>query len=707
MNAALEQDGRIEAASRRRRALPPPARRALLLLALGLALGASAFAAVILSSFGALTAIWPTNAIAMIALLRGPRDNGWRFGVIGVLYAGLVGAVMLAGAPPMAALALSATNLVEIGVAVILLFRFRLARADLTRPGALCGFLFCVAVAGPAAGASLGGPMVASLGAQSLAEAWWDYFSADALGAMIIAPFGMVVSRRRLRALTALTDRIWAFALFAATTAGCFYLVPQAGVSVAMLAPLMVVATLRFGVLGAASAVLWAGLLGLALSLAGLGGAGPDATGAEIRASLFHLQLGLAVLPLTTLPIAAVLAERDRALVAAAAAERARSAFLTNMSHEVRTPLNGILGLAEALARTAERPADRDLAVGIRASGETLQRLLCDVLDLARMESGEALLDSAAFDLRALGASLADETRARLTGRPIEVVLDLPDDLQALRLGPERQLRRLLAHLLDNAAKVTVEGRIVLSVRAGAGDALVLAVRDTGPGFDLEALDGLCAAFAQADASLTRSLGGAGLGLAVVRHLVEDMGGRLTLANAPEGGAVAEVALDLPRAAAAPLAADAPAAAPAPEAAAQAPDRAPRILLAEDNPANRRVVELILQMAEVELVSVENGAEAVEAFQAAPFDAVLMDVQMPVMDGLAAVRALRRLEAARAAPRTPILMLTAHALPEHRAASAAAGADAHLTKPVAAPALLEALSRALAGEALSCDSAAA
>lgn len=699
MSEGVVRDGRKGATTARRRLTPPAhlMRRAGLLLLLGLALTASSFAAVILSSFGALTAIWPTNAIALVALLRGPKDLGWRLGVIGVLYAGLVGAVMLAGAPPVAAMALSATNLVEIGVAVVLLFRFGLARADLTRPMPLIGFLLCAAVAGPAAGALLGAPMIASLGAQTFAEAWWDYFAADALGAIIIVPFGLVVTRRRLGALTARTDRLWAFALFAVLTAACFYLAPREGAALALLAPIIVVATLRFGVLGAASAVLWCGLLALALSLGGLGSAGPDATGAEIRAALFDLQLGLAVLPLATLPIAAVLAERDRALVAAAAAERARSAFLTNMSHEVRTPLNGVIGLAEALAaRSADRPADRDLALTIRSSGETLQRLLGDVLDLARSESGEALLEPVAFDLKALALDLVDETRTKLHGRPVDVILDWPAGLCPLRHGPEPRLRRVLAHLLDNAAKVTAEGRIVLSVRETA-DRLTLSVQDTGPGFDPALLDQLCDAFHQADSSLTRALGGAGLGLAVARKLAEDADGDLQLSNA-DGGARVDVTLALPPALAQPAQPALEPAQPAPDLA----DRVPRILMAEDNPANRRVVELILQMAEVELVSVENGAEAVAAFQAAPFDAVLMDVQMPVMDGLSAVRELRRLEAASAAARTPILMLTAHALPEHRAASAAAGADAHLTKPVAAPVLLDALSRALAGEPMSC-----
>ncbi|HEY1225159.1 MAG TPA: ATP-binding protein [Brevundimonas sp.] len=675
------------------------------LLGVTLLLAVVSFSSVVFSSFGALTAIWPTNAIALIALLRGPRDIGWRVGVIIGLYAALVGAVMLAGAPPVAALALSATNLIEIAVATALLVHFRLARADLTQPGALFGFLVCVALIGPMAAASAAAPMVAALSPGGWAQAWWDYFAADALGAMIIAPFGMVLTRDRLKRLASTADKLWAALLFLGLSAACVYLAKFSNASLALLAPLVVLATLRFGALGAASAVLWSGVLALGLSLTGFGAADASSGAAAIRASLFDLQLGLAVLPLASLPIAAVLAQRDRALIAATAAERARNAFLTNMSHEIRTPLNGVIGMAEILSRTTPRAADRELALTIRSSGEALQRMLCDILDLARMESGDTLLEDVAFDLRAMIHGLADEARAKLDGGPVAVAVDLPADLAALRQGPASELRQALAALLDNAAKVTKAGGVTLSLRAGDDDALTFTVRDTGPGFDLATLDTLCGAFAQADGSLTRTVGGAGLGLSIVRHLVEDMGGTLAFANRPEGGAEVSITLSLARQSEA-------AATPAEPVAETAPtpeplDRAPRILMAEDTPANRMVVELILGMVDVELTSVENGAEAVAAFTEGDYDLVLMDVQMPVMDGLSAVRAIRAREAAERGRRTPILMLTANALPEHRTASAAAGADAHLTKPITAPVLLGAVEQALSGGVLSCESAAA
>ncbi len=678
------------------------------LVAISLLLAVVSLASVMFSSFGSLTAVWPTNAIALIILLRGPRDIGWRVGVIIGLYAALVAAVLLAGAPPVAALVLSATNLVEIAVAVALLARFRLIRADLTQPGALTGFLICVAVIGPAAAATVAAPMVAGLGAGGFAGAWWDYFAADALGAMIIAPFGMVLSRKALAPLAGRDEMAWAAFLFLSLTALGIYLSAHAHASLALLAPLVVLATLRFGALGAASTVLWSGILALGLSLTGFGVADAASGGAAIRAALFDLQLGLAVLPLASLPIAAVLAQRDRALIAATAAERARNAFLTNMSHEIRTPLNGVIGMAEILSRSTPRAADREVALTIRSSGEALQRMLCDILDLARMESGVTLLEDVAFDLRAMIHGLADEARAKLHGGSVAVAVDLPADLVALRQGPASQLRQALAALLDNAAKVTRAGAVTLSVRAGDDAALVFAVQDTGPGFDLATLDTLCGAFAQGDGSLTRAIGGAGLGLSIVRHLVEDMGGTLAFANREAGGAEVSITLALARQTSS---LPAPAAPVVETIAAEPPmeplDRAPRVLMAEDTPANRKVVELILGMTDIELTSVENGAEAVQTFAAGAFDVILMDVQMPVMDGLAAVRAIRAREAELHLPRTPILMLTANALPEHRAASAAAGADAHLTKPITAPVLLGAIEQALSGAAMSCEAVAA
>jgi CheY-like chemotaxis protein len=247
----------------------------------------------------------------------------------------------------------------------------------------------------------------------------------------------------------------------------------------------------------------------------------------------------------------------------------------------------------------------------------------------------------------------------------------------------------VLSNLVSNAVKFTQSGsvRIRVGAKAGAGDAaLQIAVVDTGIGFAADAAERLFERFEQADGSITRRYGGTGLGLAISRSLVETMGGRLSAAGRPGRGATFSIELTLPRADASALADTAPAAADV-----DADLSRMRVLLAEDHPTNRRVIELILGAAGVNLACVENGAEALAAWREGGFDLVLMDMQMPVMDGLTATRAIRDEERRLGLKRTPIHALTANAMAEHAKASADAGVDGHLTKPISAEALLHAV----------------
>jgi CheY-like chemotaxis protein len=240
---------------------------------------------------------------------------------------------------------------------------------------------------------------------------------------------------------------------------------------------------------------------------------------------------------------------------------------------------------------------------------------------------------------------------------------------------------------LGNAVKFTQEGGVTLSVSARRGETsseLRFEVRDTGIGFDAETKARLFSRFEQADGSITRRFGGSGLGLSISRSLSEAMGGRLEADAVPGEGAVFVLTLELPRGEGALDLWGEAAPEPAPD-----PLAGMRVLLAEDHPTNRRVVELILGATGVDLTCVENGVEAVAAFRSRDFDLILMDMQMPLLDGIAAVEEIRRLEGLSQAPRTPIHMLTANAMPEHVAASLAAGADGHLSKPILADALLE------------------
>ncbi|HWA62048.1 MAG TPA: ATP-binding protein, partial [Caulobacteraceae bacterium] len=376
-----------------------------------------------------------------------------------------------------------------------------------------------------------------------------------------------------------------------------------------------------------------------------------------------------------------------RARDEAEAANRAKSEFLANMSHEIRTPLNGVMGVASALARTGLDASQREMLGLIESSALTLERLLSDVLDLARIEAGRLEIRPEAVDLAAavrdVGALF--EPSARQKGLDFDV--RVAPAAEGTFAADGARIRQILTNLVSNAVKFTAAGDVRLGLEAqptADGARFTFTVEDTGIGMDEAAMDRLFQRFQQADGSITRRFGGTGLGLAISRSLSEAMGGALSVGSAPGRGSTFRLVLDLPRAA------GVAAAAPEPDAPA-ATIEGLRVLLAEDHPTNRRVVELILETAGVALTSVENGAEAVDAWLGGRFDLVLMDMQMPVMDGLTAIRAIRCREAESGRPRTLICSLTANALPEDEAACRAAGADGHLTKPITAAALLAAV----------------
>lgn len=374
---------------------------------------------------------------------------------------------------------------------------------------------------------------------------------------------------------------------------------------------------------------------------------------------------------------AAALAEaRD----AAEAANRAKSEFLANMSHEIRTPLNGVIGISEALARTGLDARQTELLQLVQSSSATLKQLLSDILDLARVESGRMEIHSEPFDLgRAIGEACrlyADAARHK----GLNLTLEIAPEVEGWALGDTVRLKQVLTNLVSNAVKFTETG--LVGVRATrSGERVRVEVEDTGVGFDPEARDRLFGRFEQADGGITRRFGGSGLGLAICRDLTAMMGGMLDCESEPGGGSCFILDLPLPVVTA-----------PASEAAEPAltfdAARPMRVLLADDHATNRRVVELILASAGVDLTQTETGVEAVEAFRDGGYDLVLMDMQMPVMDGLTATREIRLHEAALGLPRTPVIMLTANALPEHVRQGIDAGADGHLAKPFGAADLL-------------------
>ncbi|NDC57828.1 MAG: response regulator [Alphaproteobacteria bacterium] len=400
--------------------------------------------------------------------------------------------------------------------------------------------------------------------------------------------------------------------------------------------------------------------------------------------------------------VAARTRELSRARDVAEAAASAKSAFLANMSHEIRTPLNGVVGVAGALERTALDERQREMAGLIRSSGETLERLVSDILDVTKIEAGKLELHVESFDLNRAIETAAELMRVRAEEKGIAFNVRFGPQARGFFEGDVVRFRQIVSNLTSNAIKFTssgsVEVRVDVEDRPDAPSRLTVTVSDTGIGFDAETAARLFTRFEQADASITRNFGGTGLGLAISQSLAGLMGGEVSAISAPGEGSVFTFQVDLERTM--PLADFDRREAPAPESEATASavsDGAPlRILLAEDHPTNQRVACLILEPLGVDLVIAGNGLDAVKAFQTGRFDLVLMDMQMPVMDGLAAVRAIRTLERVGAVGRTPIAMLSANAMQDHVTLAIEAGCDAHIAKPFTPETLIQGIENLLA-----------
>ncbi|HEY3800890.1 MAG TPA: response regulator [Caulobacteraceae bacterium] len=375
-----------------------------------------------------------------------------------------------------------------------------------------------------------------------------------------------------------------------------------------------------------------------------------------------------------------------QALADAEAAQHAKTRFLANMSHEMRTPLNGVAGMAQALARTDLDRAQREQVEAITFSAALLDHLIGDLLSLTR--DGVSVRQDrlrSRFNLGAATRAIAAPFAAAAEAKGVAVRID-GGDVDVDVSADAGALAELLACLLSNAVKFTERGEVRLGARALGDGRFAFEVADTGRGFDAATKARIFEAFAQCDDSDTRPQGGAGLGLAVAKRLAGEFGGALTAQSEPGVGSrfCVEVSLAL---------AEPAATAPEPEAEAGC-----RVLVVDDNEVNRRVLGAILDQVGLEWLAAVDGREAVDAARREAFAAILMDIQMPVMDGLTATREIRRLERELGRPATPVIVVSANCQPEHIAAGAAAGAQRHLAKPVSVQALLGALNDVLAEE---------
>jgi len=362
-------------------------------------------------------------------------------------------------------------------------------------------------------------------------------------------------------------------------------------------------------------------------------------------------------------------------------ANAAKSEFLAHISHEIRTPLNGVLGMAQAMAREPLPEEQAERLEVIRQSGETLLTLLNDVLDLSKIEAGK-------LDLEAVDLDLGEVMRGAC--RPFQLLAEQKGVAFRLRLrdagghcrGDPTRLRQVISNLASNALKFTERGAIEVAAER-TGQRVRFSVSDSGVGMTPEALARLFQPFSQGDASITRRFGGTGLGLAISRELVELMGGAISVDSELGRGSTFAFDLDLPA-----MARTAQVSRPGRNA------RRPgalRVLAAEDNRINQLVLRTLLAQTGLQVTEVENGAQAVEAWEREPWDAILMDVQMPVMDGPAATEIIRRREQETGRERTPIIALTANAMTHQAAEYLSRGMDALVAKPIQVEQLLATL----------------
>lgn len=360
--------------------------------------------------------------------------------------------------------------------------------------------------------------------------------------------------------------------------------------------------------------------------------------------------------------------ELEAAKVKAEAGERAKSEFLAVMSHELRTPLNGIIASAHLLAEGHLTASEYELVEMVRRSGEDLIGYIDDLLELSSSESGEVRAPPRCFDLHSVLSKTVDTFRPQADEKGIALELELEPGLEPNRIGDPNRLRRAVAKLVSNAVKFTEQGGVEVRLSASGEDGVRLEVRDTGIGISQDRLELLFDPFEMRDASRKRSFGGLGLGLVILKRMVEGLGGEVEVQSEPGVGSsfCFEVPLPFGR-----TCDGAVMVAPGPL----------RVLVAEDNPVNQRVIVRMLQRLGHRAVVAENGQEAVQHFESDRFDLVLMDLQMPVMDGIEATRAIRSLEKG-LGHRCPVWALTANALDSDRIACLEAGMDRFLTKPI-------------------------
>jgi signal transduction histidine kinase/CheY-like chemotaxis protein len=635
-------------------------------------------------------AIWPGDGM-ILALMLGPlRRNPITALVVGM--AAVVCGEIATGNIPQLALALASFNALTVYTIYFTTIHF-CRNGDITKSKYFIKFIIIASISSAflALALSLSVKIYYKI---PIIDTFFSSAMGNVTGDAVLTPLILILSgsvkhkhelrnSRLKRGAVSTIYILGLIATFVQSSAPILFLIPLGLMAVAYMASLTELA----------ACVLATVVCALVASATGHGPIGLVRGGPE--AHLFMLQAFLVIITGTSLPIAALMAEYaslKSSLIAsrqeAVAANQAKSAFLAMISHEIRTPLNGVLGMAQILAMDDLTLLQQDRVAVVRQSGETLLALLNDVLDLSKIEAGKMTLETISFDL----GPLLQATVKTFDGQAWTkgLALRLNDAAAAgVYFGDPTRLRQIVSNLISNALKFTEAGGVDVEASYGA-NGLTISVADTGIGIAPDKVGRLFMKFSQVDESTTRRFGGTGLGLSICRELVELMGGVIEVESQEGAGTRFRLIAPLDRIH------DKQAPGPAVDPADMiAKLEGLRVLAADDNATNQIVIKTLLEAVGVDVMIVADGAMAVEAWERGVFDLVLMDVQMPVLDGVSAALAIRAREAELNRPSTPIIALTANAMTHQMADYRLAGMNGFVAKPIAAPLLFAAIMDAM------------
>jgi len=673
-------------------------RDTLLGLVLTASFGASALFCVALTrESGGVAALWlPSGLMAAGLVLLPLRRAVWL--AAGCTLAG-VGVNVAVGAPPDALPLFAGLNLFEAMLAAHIVRRIcdrRRRIADLTT---LLRIALFAIIPTAALTAVLAGALLGYL-AQSAPQIIVGWFTANALGMAISLPAVLLLADRREGHVPRRShlEQITIYGLIAVISAVAYLPHSHSFPTPMLLTPALVAAAFRLGPRGVATSALIMAVI--ATTVVTLGPASPDALSLPQR--ILNLQFIIATALFTSLSVALILSEqaRTRRLLAmrtraakraqtrAQIASAAKGEFLATMSHEIRTPMNSILGFTQTLIRRDDLPAEARRQVElVHRAGGSLLAVVNDILDYSKLEAGEVELALEPQSPATVAQDALDIIAPSAEARGLQIRLETVGPAENMVLIDELRVRQILLNLLSNAVKFTEAGevRLQLSVRdQGCEMLLRFEVHDTGVGIPKSLMHRLFRRFSQADSSARRAFGGTGLGLAICKGLVEAMGGVIGVRSRPGAGSTFWFEISAEPAS---VLSDVPEAAPS-------ADLGPvRVLLVDDHPMNRDLGATVLELLGCEVSLACDGAEAVDLAAAHAFDAILMDIHMPVMDGVEATRAIRALEGPAAL--APIIAMSADVMPEMVERCRRAGMNDAVGKPIQIEALHAALARCI------------